>query len=62
MSEYLESAKGVFITQGRAIMELEKHGLTSTEDFLLFVQEVTLYKFANGKFYKAEEVLQWLGY
>jgi hypothetical protein len=62
MSEYLKSAKGVFINEERAMQELEAHGLTSTEDILLFVQEVTLHKFANGKFYKAEEVLQWLGY
>ena len=54
MSEYYESAEGLIITRARAIEELKSHGCTEIN---LFFQEVGFFKT-----YRAEVVLDWLGY
>jgi hypothetical protein len=56
---YLESAEGVLISRERALKEMISHGLGSDEDVQAFNSEV---KANEQGLYKAEEVLQWLGY
>lgn len=54
MLTYSDSAKGIIITRERALQELRRHGV---EDTLLFDREV-----GDKAEYKAQEVLEWLGY
>lgn len=55
---YYESAKGATISRGRALEELTKHGIdVNSEEILLFNLEV-----GDKEFYKAQAVLEWLGY
>jgi len=53
---YAESAAGIQISKKRAIQELEKHGIDSTER-VEFFQEL-----GDHPMYAAEDVLIWLGY
>jgi len=51
---YYESARGLTITQARAIQELKRHGITV---FDMFFKDL-----GNKGTYNAGRVLQWLGY
>lgn len=55
METYYESAEGIKITHGRALKELEKHGLQN--DLGDFYQDLS-----KKDFYDAQTVLAWLGY
>jgi len=50
---YYESAQGITISKERAFKEVRSHG-ASVSDFL---KEV-----GNKEFYKAQTILEWLGY
>ena len=52
---YYESAKGISITKARAYKEFETHGAEC--DWAEFVKDM-----GDKEAYKAQEVLQWLGY
>ena len=55
---YYESAKGAKITKKRAIQELQSHGIeNNSEGFSLFLKEL-----GDKPEYKAQKVLDWLGY
>jgi hypothetical protein len=55
---YYESAKSATISRARALEELTKHGIdVNSDEILLFNLEV-----GNKEFYKAQAVLEWLGY
>lgn len=54
---YSESAKGKIITQERAIQELASHGITCTVDIDDFFDCL-----GRKEYYKATDVLNWLGY
>ena len=52
--DYYESAEDLIITRDRALQELKDH---NCEDINLFYQEVGFFKT-----YRAQSVLDWLGY
>ena len=52
---YYESAKGVIITREKAIEEIAQHGLSNEVD--LFFTDL-----GEKLLYKAQDVLNWLGY
>lgn len=54
---YFDSAKGVRISQERALQELRRHGLNSIEDTQTFFAEC-----GQRATYRAQAVLEWLGY
>lgn len=54
---YFQSAKGVQITQARALKELRDHGVCDPEDFDLFFHDL-----GKHDTYSAQDVLAWLGY
>lgn len=54
---YYDSAKGVRISQARALVELKRHGLDDAESVSVFFKEC-----GKRKSYRAQAVLDWLGY
>ena len=54
MSDYYESAEGLTITRERACQELKAHGLVDLNEFFNELGFHTTYK--------AQDVLEWLGY
>lgn len=54
MNDYYESAEDLIITRARAVQELKSHGCVEIK---LFFQEVGFFKT-----YRAQAVLDWLGY
>ena len=54
---YNESAHGQVITRERAIKELQDHGTFHPDDFADFFAHV-----GDHPTYRAEQVLEWLGY
>lgn len=54
---YYESAAGVQISQDRALQELRRHGLDSDQDKETFFAEC-----GRRATYRAQAVLEWLGY
>lgn len=54
---YSESAHGQIITRERAIRELQNHGVFHPDDFATFFAEC-----GDQATYRAEKVLEWLGY
>ncbi len=52
--DYYESAESIIITRARAVEELKNHGCVEIK---LFFQEVGFLKT-----YRAQDVLNWLGY
>lgn len=50
---YYESAKGITVLKARAYKEVKDHGA----DWQEFVKDM-----GDKEIYKAQEVLQWLGY
>ena len=53
--DYYESAEDLIISRDRAIEEIREHGsLIEIDDFY------SIYKFKDN--YKAQDVLDWLGY
>ena len=53
---YYESAAATTITKERAIKELDKHGVPTSEHKLFFLE------CGEKSTYEAQEVLEWLGY
>ena len=54
---YYESAKGIYISKARALLELKKHGIESQFDIDEFLKDL-----GNKERYSAQAVLRWLGY
>jgi hypothetical protein len=54
---YLESAEGLDISKARALKELLKHGVDSPEEISDFLKDL-----GDHKYYKAVDVLRWLGF
>lgn len=53
---YYESAEAVTITKARALKELAKHGVPSSEHVVFFKE------LGEQAEYDAQDVLNWLGY
>jgi hypothetical protein len=54
MSEYYDSAENLMVTRKRACQELKAHGVTDIHEFF---EELGF-----SSHYKAQDVLDWLGY
>ena len=54
---YYESAKGLYISKKRALLELKNHGIKSQFDIDEFIEDL-----GNKERYSAQAVLRWLGY
>jgi len=55
--DYYESARGLKITQERALKELRDHGIHSAEEHAQFFKDM-----GKRATYHAHKVLNWLGY
>ncbi|NIF23919.1 hypothetical protein [Candidatus Pantoea multigeneris] len=55
--DYYESAEDTDITRDRALQELKAHHFVSEEDIAAFYADL-----GEREFYRAQDVLRWLGY
>ena len=54
---YYDSAQGIDISQDRALQELARHGITSSEEICEFFEDM-----GDKDGYSSQKVLEWLGY
>lgn len=54
---YYESAEGQTITKARALRELARHGVDDAESIAAFLADL-----GDKETYRAQAVLDWLGY
>lgn len=56
-NDYFDSAYAIDISQDRALKELKRHGVTSSEEICKFFEDM-----GDQDGYSAQKVLEWLGY